>query len=188
MRIAIVGNGPSAEGKGAEIDAHDYVVRLTAFPVTAAPDTGKKLNAWALFGSEINARKVAGHCPGGSWVVWATLPPSRCKPFDHRHAGDARNILDRAGNRYIRWVTEEEFALASACLGSWPSTGFMAAWLAMGDFPDADITLYGFDATTPNATGWGDARNNTWTAEDEAAHNFAEEKRQLRAMPRVVFA
>jgi hypothetical protein len=50
VRIAIVGNGPSAAGKGAEIDGHDMVIRMTTFPVCGALDAGRKINVYAWFG------------------------------------------------------------------------------------------------------------------------------------------
>lgn len=42
--VAIVGNGPTAAGKGPEIDACDFVVRIKSFWMHGADDAGTGIN------------------------------------------------------------------------------------------------------------------------------------------------
>lgn len=184
MRIAIVGNGPSAAGKGAEIDAADLVVRMNGFSAVAALNAGQRLDVWAWFGSGRTCRRLDGVPPSGNYEVWATLPLSRCRPFVIGHVGDAERLIQWSSARRIRWVTEGEFGEQAAAIGAWPSTGFTAAWMARREHPSAQLLLYGFDALHPSAPGWGDARA-PWRGVDATAHNFEAEKRVLRALPGV---
>ena len=50
MRVCVVGNGPSAQGKGEIIDAADFVVRIKAFWCHGAEDAGSKIDALAWYG------------------------------------------------------------------------------------------------------------------------------------------
>ena len=50
MQVAIVGNGPTANGKGNEIDAADFVVRLKAFWAHGPVDAGRHLDALCWYG------------------------------------------------------------------------------------------------------------------------------------------
>jgi hypothetical protein len=51
MKVAVVGNGPSATGAAEQIDSCDVVVRVRAFWKHGALDAGSKTTAIAWFGS-----------------------------------------------------------------------------------------------------------------------------------------
>ena len=157
MRIAIVGNGPSAAGKGAEIDAHDKVVRCGVWGITAAPDTGRKLDAWAWFGA-MGHPKNMGAYPAGNYEFWVTRAVNPQRPIIPEHATLLYNVIVATqGFRPLKVITEEHWTRANAYLKAQPTTGFLALHMAMlgyfGAIPDA-VTVYGFDCTTPDKPGW----------------------------------
>lgn len=154
VRVAVVGNGPSAAGKGAEIDAHDFVVRCNAFSLASAPDCGTKLSAWAWFAFPAVADRL-GSAPGGDYCVWMTKPLAQWGCSD---VVDPRLLIRWAAGRPIRWVTADFAKVAACALGAEPTTGFTAVDMAVRMLGASELTLYGFDATTPDRPGWGDAR------------------------------
>jgi len=172
MRVAIVGNGPSAANKGAEIDAHDFVVRCNAFRRIAAKGAGEKLSAWAWFGCLAVASHL-GEPPAGDYQVWMTKALAQWGCSD---VVDPRLLIRWAAGRLIRWVTEPFASEEAHFCGAAPSTGFAAVDMAIRMAGAREISLYGFDATTPEAPGWGDGGPDTipWSPID--AHAFRCEK------------
>jgi hypothetical protein len=154
MRFAIVGNGPSAAGQGPEIDGHDFVVRCGAFACAGAARAGSRLDAWAWFGCPLEIARLGGRVPEGDYQVWNT------KALDQWGCSDwvnPRELIARAAGRPVRWATESLLAEEVRCCGAEPSTGFTAVDMAIRMVGAPEVSLYGFDATTPEAPGWGDA-------------------------------
>lgn len=187
MRAAIVGNGPSALDKGAEIDACEYVVRCNAGFAYHAGRSGRRTTHWAWMGDSYTWDEIGkGAYPLlGEYEVWATLPMSRCNPPHGEHAGNVLRVLAASDMRRVRHVSEafwdaEQRALTAVAGGEWhaPSTGLTALHLALAFLPElTEITLYGFDATHPDEPGWGDAlRKVSWTADANKGHSFRHEK------------
>lgn len=173
MRVAVVGNGPSAAGRGAEIDAHDFVVRCAGFTVTGADGAGRRLDAWARFASPYIFKLMGGRLPEGSYEVWMTKPLSFWGRSDKV---DPEMLIRQSAGRPIRWITSENVIEEADFLRAEPTTGFTAVDMAIRYLRPAEVTLYGFDATTPAAPGWGDAKYLApgWNA--AYPHDFPAEK------------
>lgn len=154
MRVAVVGNGPSAAGRGAEIDAHDFVVRCNAFGLAGALDAGVKLSAWAWFACPVVAERM-GQAPAGDYCFWMTKPLAQWGCSD---IVDPRLLIRWAAGRPIRWVPIAYAKEVAEALGAEPTTGFMAVDMAIRMLRAPEIGLYGFDAVRPGEPGWGDAR------------------------------
>lgn len=199
MRVAIVGNGPSAKGQGAAIDACDRVVRCNRWFETAAEDAGQRTDASALYGNDSlrhglsDAEAVAeAECFAKilppACEVWLTLPLSRCRPFYPEHCGSIFAARAMAGLRPIRWVSESMWVAEQHLLtrrrGSWaaPSTGFTAIDMALAIWQPAELFLAGFDATEPTAPGWNDARGEAWPLALALGHDLGGEKAVIREL------
>lgn len=177
MRLALVGNGPSAADRGPHIDAHDFVVRFNAFPVVGARGAGTKLSAWCWFGNHTSSELLAAP-PTGDYEVWASLPPSKCLPYSKTPVGDVRRVIDWAYGRAIRWVGEDQWHDEEAHLQASPTTGFTAVTMALDLLAPESITLYGFDATVKGAPGYQDARPSEHLVWSEG-HSYEREKLAL---------
>lgn len=186
MRLCIVGNGPSARGKAAEIDACDFVVRMTGWWKSGPGDCGEKLDAYAWFGAEEQSQ-IPEQYALAPYEHWVTLPLSRCwpphtTPKGYPHGGQWMNVVGQSVLRSVRWVTEDMWQREMAALTlasrthkptSPPSTGFTAVDMAIHIYAPGEIVLYGFDATTQSKPGWGDA-NPEW--KDDGPHDLYQEK------------
>lgn len=177
MKLAVIGNGPSATGCGEQADALDFVVRCNAYWDQAAPGVGAKVSAWAWFGMLF----VPPRPPPGQVESWATLPPSRCRQVA-KHCGDMVAVVTCAAGRPIRWVTEQawrrEFdaiARFSAGANPAPSTGFTAVDMAIRLGPD-ELHIWGFDAVRPELPGWGDGSGMKWPGHADKVHSAWAEK------------
>lgn len=154
MRIAVIGNGPSAKGLGAEIDACDFVVRtgqcINAFKENEA---GTKLSAWAWPGYPKMNRYVP---KGKGWQMWVTCPAEW-------HKGEVRmpNVA-RIANQHklnVQVLNLNEYtkvrvackALSGKDLP--PTTGILAIHMALMKKP-AELLLAGFDCTIPTQPGF----------------------------------
>jgi hypothetical protein len=183
VKVCIVGHGPSAKDKAAEIDACDYVVRMCGWFKTGQENTGTKLNAYAWFGTW-------EHIPPEEYAKaffchWFTLPLSRCCPPHEGHGGHWDIVVANSVLRPIRHVPEYLWQHEAAALHMEqrckrdevpPSTGFTAIDMALRILPVTELVLYGFDATTQDRPGWGD-NNPQWR--DDGPHDLAAEKRLI---------
>lgn len=182
--VAIVGNGPSAEGRGAEIDACEFVVRCNNCIRMGAGRAGVRIDALAWFGD----RESRCSPPPGDYEHWITLPPHRHWPPHWQHKGGWEKIVEAANGRAaIRWVTDWQWQREAAELArvgagpfagrDWtaPTTGFTAVDMALRALRPARLCLYGFDATAPDAPGY-DAGPCSWQ------HDFTGEKLHLAAL------
>jgi hypothetical protein len=189
VRLCIVGNGPSASGKAAEIDACDFVVRTTGWWKNGPGDCGEKLSAYAWFGA-MDQAAIPDRYAATAFEHWMTLPLSRCwppqlTPDGQPHKGHWANLVEKATLRPIRWVTEFMWQREMACLtllskrGSPlcpPSTGFTAIDLAIRLYQPRELLLYGFDAIAKERPGWGD-NNPEW--QDDGPHDLGLEKQLI---------
>lgn len=178
--VAVVGNGPSALERGAEIDNCEFVIRCNEC-VGLNAGSGTKLDALAWFGT------LPGNAPpmSGSHQHWLTLPPDRCAP---PHIGLPAVACEAAsGKALLRWVTDKQWNVLSAQLvrvgqgafqgGAWtaPTTGFTAVAMALHALRPKVISLYGFDATSPDAPNFG-------RGHQASQHDFHAEKLYLAAL------
>ena len=179
MRISVVGNGPSAKGRGAEIDAADFVVRINHFERIAAEDCGRKLSAWARYGNtEVPAPRADQQCE-----IWYTLPPSRTagRITPSTNWGHLDYEVEAANWRKMICIPEWSYQVEAEAIAQGgpfrgPSTGFTAVDMSiMRAGPGGVVALYGFDAVTPDRPGWDEARGGkSWPA--QVAHDFPREK------------
>lgn len=154
MRVCIVGNGPSAEGKGAEIDACDFVVRLRDWQRCAAEHAGSKISAHAYY---------------GPWSEWEHTP-AQCEhwwtqcPEQIMRQGEAGQVkwdffAEYASGHLVRWLMNSQWRELQKHLGADPSTGFVSIAMALWVYPETEeLVLYGFDSTTPDRPHFFDAR------------------------------
>lgn len=178
MKICVVGNGPSAKGHGAEIDACDFVVRIKAFWDFGAVDTGSKVNAIAWFGAQRKAwwdRDLSnGVPPCEHWRNWCNkqyeespLPWMRAKAFfDYITCGLS-----------VATVSECQWMRAVRYLDRHPSTGFVAIVMVLDRWPTCKLLLTGFDATIAGRRDYYDARHRKHS--DPIIHDMVAEKRAI---------
>ncbi len=154
MRVCVVGNGPSAEGRGTQIDGCDFVVRIKSFWAHGAKNAGNRIDAWAWFGAD---RDTAQPIPVLECEHWFTLCPAQ-KPswpmMDELLAAHARESSGWA-RRYLR---DAAWAAARIYLGRSLSTGFATVVMAIDIFRPAELLLIGFDSTTPDKPNFDNAR------------------------------
>lgn len=161
MRIAVVGNGPSAARFGHEIDSAGIVVRCTDFPRRNPP--GVRLDVWAWYGSP-------AHCPSshaspqGDYRIWCTVPT--CMIGKHSTAS-IDNLCLQAAGRFVDIVPDSIWLAMADEIGCGPSTGISAVALAMFLLRPSEIWLFGFDCL-----------------EAKDGHDFPAEKRLLSRLER----
>jgi hypothetical protein len=169
--VAVVGNGPSAAGLAADIDAHDFVIRINWFQIQAAQSTGTKLSAWVFMGNPVDPADATP--PLGDYEIWYTRIPYELPGL--------LLAITTAANRQIRFLTEKENAALASILNAEPSSGIRAVKMAINRFHTSRINVYGFDCTTPeHPTTWKDAgEGNPGTfpwRKTNLPHNFVGEK------------
>lgn len=152
VRVAVVGNSPCeiGTGKGAEIDAHDLVIRFNQAPLypVHADDYGRRTNIHVLSRSALE--RVAAHLaaaptveggaglPGALWLSWAPEQKPLRRPIDDLHR---RGML-------IAQTPAASFRELRGLLHSSPSSGLQvlhAIHRARGSFDN--VGLYGFAFT-----------------------------------------
>ena len=172
MRVCIVGNGPSAEGHGAEIDACDFVVRIKAFWVYGAENVGQRCDAVATY---------------GDWRAWRQQPPfsgeywisQTLKQIEENSVGWERlAFISRIANlQPLRWLPQPMWDSLLQQIGSHPSTGIVAVCMGLAIIQPDELLLYGFDGTTPDKPNYHDARRPN--PNDPHAHDQLAEKRAI---------
>lgn len=169
MKLCVVGNGPSAKGHGAEIDACDFVVRIKAWWENGAEDAGSRCDALAHYGL----------CPGGSVLPrptgehWITQTVAHIE--GHDDGWDRLDYINRVANhRPIRWLTTEAWWRLQRHIKSDPTTGIIAVFIGLIVAQPAELLLYGFDSTTTDRPNFWDARE---TTERKSPHDVLAEKR-----------
>jgi hypothetical protein len=183
MRVCIVGQGPSAEGRGREIDACDFVVRMKAFWLRGAENAGEKIDAWAWYGytgPEADGVPVEFSGPRGTehWFTHCRQqvqnnPDTHCKRLE-----DARML---AGSNPFHQLPDGLWGRAKQHLNRHPSTGLVTVCMALDHFPDDELVLYGFDSTTPDKPNYQDARGRPV---EPAGHNTLAEKLAIAEISR----
>lgn len=176
MKVAVVGNGPSAKSKGTEIDACDFVVRIKAWWLHGAEDAGEKINAWAWYGGHAGLKKRP-MIPGERWFT-------QCPKQLMGHDTDKRLrhltafVWHSRGNP-IRWLSDQEWdRLVERRESHHPSTGMVAVYMALDRSPACELHLFGFDSTTRNKPNFYDARNADMKAANP--HRQLSEKQMFR--------
>ena len=156
VRVAVIGNGPSAKGLGGEIDLCDFVVRCgqwtAAFPKRSA---GTKLSAWAWPGYS----KMNRYLPKGKgWQMWITCPWTW-----HKGKERLRNVTAVSNRRrlHVLAISLPQYMAARKYLNRLipsrtelpPTTGLLAIHMALGLKP-AEMLIAGFDARSPGSPGF----------------------------------
>lgn len=176
MKLCVVGNGPSAEDHGAEIDACDFVVRIKAWWAHGAKDAGKRCDALAHYGWgkwQERPRPFMGE-------HWITQPVAQMR--EHPDGWKRIEFISRIAElRPIRWVTGEMRQAAIKFLKCHPSTGFIAVLMALAARSPDELWLYGFDSTTPQRPFYTDARGTPLSASflNNPPHDLLAEKRAI---------
>lgn len=156
MKLCIVGQGPSAKGRGREIDACDFVVRMKAFWLHGAENAGEKISAWAWFGD----KEWPGDAVGPSsqcehWLTHCKVQIATALKVGQKRVQRAKEAAGRAGYRQL---SDRLWTRARVHLDRHPSTGFIAVCMGMDRFHRPDLVLYGFDSTGPQRPNYWDAR------------------------------
>lgn len=183
MKLCIVGQGPSAKGRGREIDACDFVVRMKAFWAYGAEDAGDKISAWAWYGyagpkgDAVPKEAIASRVPGGT-EHWFTH--CRQQVIDNLKTHPARfdDAIYASGGDPFHQLPDDLWGRAEQYLDRHPSTGFVAICMALDRFPDAELVLYGFDSITPARPNFWDARGGV-RHEGKLPHRVDLEKRAI---------
>ncbi|MFA5618041.1 MAG: hypothetical protein WDK95_14475 [Syntrophorhabdaceae bacterium] len=178
MIVAIVGNGPTAAGKGRYIDACDFVVRLKAFWMYGALNAGKRLNALCWYG----VKSGWDNPPEFRDVeFWITQEPRLFRSECERNPGNERmeRIVNAAQFNVIRWMPTELFCKSDAYIGRSPTTGFTAINMALHILQPREIQLFGFDATTRDGPNSDDARRRIPDEMYTEYHDMLAEKRVI---------
>lgn len=179
MIVAIVGNGPTAAGKGHQIDRCDFVVRLKAYWVHGALDAGSQIDALCWYGVD-----------AGGWFdavefrdveFWVTQEPRLFRSECEGVPGSKRleRIVKAAQFNVIRWMPTELFCRSDAYIGRSPTTGFTAINMALHVLQPREIHLFGFDATTRDAPNSDDARRRIPDEMYTEFHDMLAEKRVI---------
>jgi hypothetical protein len=169
--VAVVGNGPSASGRGGEIDACDFVVRCNWFwRYFPGWSSGRKLSALCIYPEILS--QVLAEAPKGDWELWFSTPNA-----PKRVPRPARPIGRGAYETLYRRLKSlgRPNRSASNC---WPTTGLVALSMALSMEPE-QVYLVGFDALTPQQPGWGD---NGVSFRPRISHNYLAEKDLIRVM------
>ncbi len=166
MRMALVGNGPSSKRYGSEIDDYDKVVRINAFPYG---DAGKKWDVWAsdFYAGMISISQRLGlmkytHLPREIWKMGKLFDFQRA--FKNRHPD------------VVVITSECDRTILEKYIGARPTGGFAALQMALETKPD-ELGIFGFDASTPDAEGWGHWWGEDWNdGRTLAVHKLDREK------------
>lgn len=181
MRIAVVGNGPSANGLGKEIDRCDMVVRAGQFKQAFPKDqAGKKLSAWAWPGYPKNNNLVP---KGKGYCIWVTCPWGW-----HKGPVRRKNVLAVANRQGLHisamplpqylYVRKYLNRLAKDGKDLAPTTGILAVHMAVATRPK-EILLAGHDAIKPGTPGWRYADGRKLSA---GPHRMGLEKELLKEL------
>gem|GEM_PF-6088554 len=175
MRVCIVGQGPSANGHAKLIDGCDFVVRIKAYWECGAEDAGDKIDAWAHYGHPIANPAWEGtppkiehwvtHCPG------QFADPS--EPGGERHS----RAVAHANGQPMRILTDTLWWQLRKWLNRHPSTGMVAAAMAIHALPLSELVLVGFDSTTRDRPNYLDAQQHAII--DSHPHDMLTEKKAL---------
>ncbi len=160
MQVCIVGNGPSAKGHGAEIDACDFVVRMKAFWSRGAENAGEKIDAWAWFG--LTEPKDADHVPAEK--VPEHVPPhvrhwfTDCMEQIGKDRQDRVVLAAGLSPMPLYHISNAMRNRAARYLHSHPTTGFLTICMALDLYPSCELVLYGFDGLASDQPNYNDAR------------------------------
>lgn len=176
MNVAIVGNGPSADGRGDAIDACDFVVRIKGFWNHGASQAGSKLDAWATFGEERVLPPIRK-----PREIWYTRCTSHVMD-DEKLKLAFSSIVSSAHGIPFFLFSDHEWQHCRNVLGAGPSTGFVAVCMAISRFPCCNLHLFGFDSTTPVAPNWEDAT--PVHGGNISSHPFVREKQEIAKIDR----
>ena len=167
MRVCIVGQGPSAEGRGTEIDACDIVVRMKEFWNCGASDAGEKTDVVAYYGGSAACAQEYGK------EHWMTHNPARLIKLETMGRRRIETFVNWANGRPIVWLDDDYWQRMHDYLNRDPSTGFVACGMAIRRYPGCRLVLYGFDSTTVDRPNYWDAQQ---LAKKKVAHCVMAEK------------
>ncbi len=159
-RVALVGNARAlAEGRaGAEIDAHDLVIRINRAPMPAAASHGRRTD-WLALAVRLGAGERA------------RIAPRRILWMSHKRKRLTWSVA-RSGGFYLHPLAQ--FAALSHELGAPPTTGAMLIGL-LARSEAAAVDLYGFDF-------FGSLSLSGRRRADQVPHDFAAERAWVEAL------
>lgn len=163
MNVCVVGNGPSAEGRGAEIDACDFVVRIKAWWRHGAADAGTRIDAWAWYG----CKRGLTYIPPFRCQNWFTHCPKQTQSHGSKiRRARRKSFLEHSSEQRTQFLTDVQWQTMRSFTGKHPSTGMVAVFMAIERFPDCNLHLYGFDSTRLDQPNFFDARRPDLTPKD----------------------
>jgi hypothetical protein len=143
MKVCVVGNGPSAKGKGSVIDACDFVVRIKQYWTFGAEGVGDKIDAWAWYGAAVATEKAPVACEH-----WITQSMYEYAQREWKHDDGAirlERITSLRRDGVLRFIHHNVVCDLSQHLGAFASTGLRAIAMALTTQPD-ELVIAGFDA------------------------------------------
>lgn len=149
--VVIVGNAQSlfAMTQGAEIDAHDVVIRLNKGFVKTPSAQGTRTDMVGLTPELTEAETIAAFAPA---TLLMLIPKMR-----HYHFWRSENVGRTVFYPFRYWLADRNM------IGRRPSSGFMAISWLMRLNAAKSVTLYGFDfgatATYYNPEGYKTPHN-----------------------------
>ena len=194
--VGIVGNGPSATGRGSEIDACDFVIRQNAWVTEAALNAGNKVSALVGFFGEKNKAHPA-HMTGSpgvevppwlaerrDWELWSHIPGECFRAAPTREAvGDWKWLLNTADGRAIRMFRLAPFNRLFDYLhahnpsAKYPSLGLTCIGMVVDLNPSA-VHLWGYDSVGYGYPGYDLAQKQNQRDAKEF-HNYVTEKQLI---------
>lgn len=186
MWYAIVGNGPSSANPANSkiVDSCRYVIRLTQFRLHFPnSESGTKIDAWAHYGSRTMLQRK-GVIPAGNYEVWFTQPTHRAEHGNHPGLPSLYVAKKYAEHRPVEKVKDEVWQETAQSLHIYggskqlrPTTGLTAIAMALHHEP-VGLMIVGFDATTPDRSGWGDNKEvESWR--EVGTHDHLAEKKMI---------
>lgn len=169
MKVCVVGNGPSAEGRGSEIDACEFVVRIKQYWTYGANGTGDKINAWAWYGAAVASANAPMACQ--HWITQSVDEYARREHAKRDGFARLKHIISIQPTGGLRFISGDVVGELSHHLGASPSTGLRAIAMVLAMQPE-EIVIAGFDAMDAETDARGDQHR-------PPCHNLRNEKRTL---------
>ncbi len=173
-KIAVVGNSGCelGKGKGAEIDAHDVVIRFGNFPYEYIKDYGSKTNVWVRAGGAYPGDVESREIDDIEYVLWNQ---------DFKHSVIMHNLLDymydsctKFPKKYLYIGAEYRKSFAEASNINFPSSGAMLFWYLFKTLKTLDnVDFYGFAFLDNNSQDFKHFFDNKCKISTE--HNFSGE-------------
>lgn len=181
--VAIVGNGPSGNNQGQEIDACDFVVRQKRWLTQGPVNAGSKVSAVCAFDDQLEMTTEMES--SRDWEIWCNIP-ARCFQAEPTEKDPAswKWLLCTAAGRGIRLLRMDSLGAMTKSIKeidpSWehiPHVTLGTCCLSMAiDMQPKEIHIWGYDRTGYGRTNDDWAQQKFDLPQDMLYHNHLAEK------------